>query len=339
MPKPTIKIHFQNGLTFSSFNKEVFETEGLTSIYQFEESDEPDFIVFGPYGNEIPPKGDYIRIGYFCENIKPDLSICEWAFGIPYEDAVNNSQYKRIQWHGTAPGILIKPVDYNPEQILAGKKHFCNFLYTNQVPYREEFFKQLSKYKKIDAPGKSMNNMKSIDELYQGNVWERKRQFLSTYKFTIAFENYVYPGYQTEKLYDAMQANSIPIYCGDPFIGRVFNTNSFINTSDYIKPSNSFTVSWLQKNSEPDFEDIRPSFYNKPGHRIKRKLKSVGRDLKMKYQFQKLDFTPLINRIIELDQDDDKYLDMLRQNWFNDNTSPLTLSNRQRWTDIFNKAD
>ena len=338
MSNRIIKIRFQNGLTFDNFIKEVFETENLTSVYRFEESDEPDFVVFGPYGNDIPPKGKYTRIGYFCENVKPDLSICDWAFGIPYEDNINDPRYKRIQWHGTNPKALVKTDDYDAKQILERKKHFCNFFYSNTVPYREEFFRQLSRYKTIDAPGKSMNNMQNIDVLFKGDKWERKRQFLSEYKFTIAFENYVYPGYQTEKLYDAMQVNSLPIYCGDPRIGNIFNTGSFINVSDYIRTSDSTTVNLLEKYSQPDFKDIRPSFYNKPLHRIKRKLKTGGRQLKMHYQFQKLDFKPVIDLIVELDQDDDKYIKMLQQPWFVNNKLPLNVSLKDHWIKIFSKA-
>ena len=203
-------------------------------MYQFEESAEPDFIIFGPYGNDIPPKGNYTRIGYFCENIKPDLSICEWAFGVPRGEDVKHPNYKRIQWHGVDPHLLIKKPGDDPEKILASKTKFCNFLYGHQVPYREAFFTQLSKYKKVDAPGLSMNNMPGIDMLYKGGKWEAKRQFLSPYKFTIAFENDIFPGYQTEKLYDAMLAGSIPIYCGDPYIGEIFNTKSFINAAEYL---------------------------------------------------------------------------------------------------------
>ena len=87
----------------------MFNLENLTDEYNFEESGEPDFIIFGPYGNDIPPKGNYTRIGYFCENINPDLSICEWAFGVPQEDDIKAANYKRIQWHGLNPQTLVKP--------------------------------------------------------------------------------------------------------------------------------------------------------------------------------------------------------------------------------------
>src|ERR1041385_5575671 len=98
MVKKRIKIRYQNGLDAKTVKKSILN--GLREEFDFFESDEPDFILFGPYGNDVPPKGNYVRIGYFCENIKPDLLICEWAFGIPREEEVNDPRYKRIQWHG-----------------------------------------------------------------------------------------------------------------------------------------------------------------------------------------------------------------------------------------------
>ena len=61
------------------------------------------------------------------------------------------------------------------------------------------------------------------------------------------------------------------------------------------------------------------------------------KELKMKYQFQKLDFTPLIERIIELDQDDARYIDMLNQPWFLNNTPPKDASLKDHWIKIFSK--
>lgn len=334
MPTKVIKIHYQNGINREIAQRDIFNE--LIGDYQFIESHCPDFILFGPYGNDIPKPGSYTRIAYYCENIKPDMSACEWAFGIPYEEEIKNLRYKRIQWHGLDPKTLVKPSNYNAEEIYDSKKYFCNFLYSHKVSYREEFFRQLARYKKVDAPGRSMNNMQSIDEIYKGNIWERKREFLSPYKFTIAFENYSYPGYQTEKLYDAMQANSMPIYCGDPLVNSIFNTQSFINTADYIKPGN-ILINWFERNSQADFIDIRPQDYHNPLHRVKRKLKAIGRDTKMRLQFKNLDFKPIIERIIELDQDKNKYIQVLQQPWFNNNEPPLSASLKNRWIEIFDQ--
>jgi hypothetical protein len=335
LAKPVIKIRFQNGLTFQSFKKDIFDIDGLSELFDFEESNNPDFIVFGPYGNDIPPKGNYTRIGYYCENILPDMEICDWAFGVPHESEVNHPRYKRILWHGIEPSQLIKGADYDADGIYTEKKHFCNFLYSHKVPYREKFFKLLSGYKKVEAPGASMNNMAGIDDLFQGDIWDRKRQFLSSYKFTIAFENYMNPGYQTEKLYDAMMANSIPIYMGDPFVSDVFNTKSFINANDYITIKNKALIKWLEKVSQPNFIDIRPSFYKSPLHRISRRLKAWGRGIKMQIQFKNMDFTPLIDHIKKLDDNRELYIEMLKQPWFINNKLPAAVSLKNRWIEIF----
>jgi hypothetical protein len=335
LPKQLIKINFRNGLTFVGFKKDVFDIERLTDIYDFEESVNPDFIIFGPYGNDIPPIGDYTRIGYFCENIKPDMSVCEWAFGVPPEEEVRHPNYKRIQWHGQDPQFLIKQPGYDAEKILASKTKFCNFLYSNKVTFREAFFRRLSRYKQVDAPARSMNNMTSIDGLCSGGKWEVKRQFLSRYKFTVAFENDIYPGYQTEKLYDPMMSDSIPVYCGDPNIDEVFNTKAFINVWDYID-SGSLVAKWLEKITRKDFTDIRPQYYHDSAHRVKRKLKSIGRNLKTYMQVGNADFRPVIDRIIELDRDNDKYLEILSRPWFNNNALPKNTSSRNRWIEIFN---
>jgi hypothetical protein len=332
--KKSVRIAFKNGITYQIAIKEILNE--LVNEYDFLESDHPDFILFGPYGNDIPAPGKYTRIGYFCENIIPDFSICEWAFGIPLEEEINRPNYKRIQWHGFDPEGLIKNLHDNEiDRVFNSHTKFCNFIYSNPVQYRQDFFQQLSKYKHVDAPGKSMNNMPSIDTKYQGDVWQRKRQFLSEYKFTIAFENYSYPGYQTEKLYDAMQAGSVPIYCGDPAIGDIFNTDSFLNAPDYVNMNISAPIRFLEKISQADFKDIRPQFLNSPADRIKRKFKSIGRKLKMRIQFNKLDFSDLIDRIIELDKNPALYKQYLRTPWLKNNKPSELYSTAPRWREIF----
>ena len=334
--KPIIKLRFQNGLSLESFKREVFDVNNVSNFFAFEESDNPDFIIFGPYGNDIPPVGNYIRIAYFCENITPDFSNCEWAFGVPREKEIGRNNYKRIQWHGVFPQSLIKPENQEIDRIVQSKTCFCNFLYSHKVAYREQFFKELSKYKKVDAPGKSMNNMPSIDSIYKGDIWERKRQFLSPYKFTIAFENYSYPGYQTEKLYDSMAVNSIPIYCGDPFIGDIFNTRSFINAFETLQPNYSSSLQKLEQKVQLSFIDIRPQFYKNLSHRTLRKIKQVGRELKMKIEFNNLNYKALVDRIVEIDENEGMYRNTLAQPWFNNNTAPALDCITDRWTEIFN---
>lgn len=60
-----------------------------------------------------------------------------------------------------------------------------------------------------------------------------KNAFVQQYKFTLAFENSSYPGYTTEKIFQPMMVDSMPVYWGNPLIHLDFNTKSFINVNDY----------------------------------------------------------------------------------------------------------
>jgi len=56
---------------------------------------------------------------------------------------------------------------------------------------------------------------------------------MSNYKFCLAFENSSYPGYTTEKLLNALIANTIPVYWGNPLVEKDFNNKAFINCHSY----------------------------------------------------------------------------------------------------------
>ncbi|TAF74498.1 MAG: hypothetical protein EAZ53_08940 [Bacteroidetes bacterium] len=331
--KKNIKLQFRNGLNLETFKKEVFDVNKISESYQFEESNQPDFIIFGPYGNHIPSKSyKYKRIGYFCENIVPDMNTCEFGFGMMREESIKNPNYFHIQWHGFNPEKLIKSTDVDYDKIIDSKTKFCNFIYSHKVSYRERFFVQLSRYKKVDAPGKSMNNISSIDALYPENRWRAKRLFQLDYKFTLALENYSYPGYQTEKLYDSMLSDTIPIYVGDPLVGELFNTQSFVSL--YNHEESSFIIKKIEDFAQFSFTDILPTFHKLPQHRISRKLKSVLRDYKMKLLMDKY-MDSIIDTIIDIDKNDEKYLKMFTEPWLKNNNVPENSYSDNHWKKIF----
>jgi hypothetical protein len=143
---------------------------------------------------------------------------------------------------------------------------------------RNEFFHKLCRYKKVDSGGGALNNMGY--RVPPG--WAAKLEWLRPYKFNIAFENTSLPGWTTEKIADAMQTRALPIYWGDPGVGREFNPRSFLNYHDF--PSEE----------------------------------------------------ALIEKIIELDRDDAKYLEYLRQPYFHDNR-PNEFFSRERLLNQFEK--
>jgi hypothetical protein len=55
----------------------------------------------------------------------------------------------------------------------------------------------------------------------------------------------------------------------------------------------------------------------------------------MRIQFSGINFTPLITRIAELDNDPEQYIAMLKQPWFINNELPANISLKNRWLEIF----
>ena len=106
------------------------------------------------------------------------------------------------------------------------KKDFCGIVVSRGgCKEREEFVNILNSYKTVQSGGKWNNNI--------GGPVANKFDFLSTCKFSVAFENSVTPGYCTEKLMQAFAAKTIPIYFGDATVGTQFNSKAIINVHEY----------------------------------------------------------------------------------------------------------
>ncbi len=229
---------------FYNLLKEEFEVEISTN---------PDFLFFSIFGNNHQ-NYKCKKIFYTGENIAPPLGYCNWSFSFDYlEDSRNYRLPHYLLYDGYYELIIPKII----EESLA-KRKFCNFVASNgNCQERNDFVKQLSKYKRVDCGGRWMNNI--------GYAVSDKRKFQSEYKFSIAFENNAYrPGYDwyiTEKIMEPMTVNSMPIYKGGKMVSEDFNIESFVNCHNF---NNSDEV---------------------------------------------------IEHIIELDNDDDKYLKMLNKPW------------------------
>lgn len=174
------------------------------------------------------------------------MSKCDYAFSYQHEDEIANSRYMRLpsyvrnSYEFGKRGEEFVKVKIDLSSIKKQKTKFCNFIYANDVPFRNEFFKKLNEYKKVDAPGRCMNNIypignkKSWKDSRLSEDWNKEKlNFLKKYKFTIAFQNGEYGGYVDEKICDPMKVESIPIFWGNSRIGDDFNTKSFINVHDF----------------------------------------------------------------------------------------------------------
>ena len=229
-------------------------------------------------------KGNFKTIFFAGEHISPNMNSCDWAFGSDPENKINNPRYMRLPTYLVADyqlgmkkesRMLIKR-RINIDNLKKEKTKFCNFIYSQDIPERNKFFYMINSYKKVDSPGRCMNNMAPIGandpkKSRMAKNWvSQKINFLRSYKFTIAFENADIPGWTTEKLIHPMLANSIPIYFGNDFVSSEFNTKSFINYHDFksiedfikhIKNIDTNEKLWEKYLKQPWFKSNRPNKY------------------------------------------------------------------------------
>lgn len=207
----------------------------LRKYYNVELSEKPDYIFYHESSFEHL-KYNGIKIFYTGENISPNFNLCDYAISFDYINF--HDRHYRLP-------IYFVAVFYNKEELkLAGKidmtkqivfskndllkkTEFCSFVYSNYLANdsRAIIFDKLSGYKKVNAGGKYLNNI--------GNKIDNKLEFELKHKFSIAFENSSRAGYTTEKIVSSFVAKTIPIYWGNPEIGKEFNTKRFINCHDF----------------------------------------------------------------------------------------------------------
>ncbi|MFA6570418.1 MAG: glycosyltransferase family 10 [Bacteroidota bacterium] len=228
----------------------------LKQKYEIElDENEPDFLFYSIFGT----KHKYYsckKIFFTGENVRPDFSECDYAFTFDFIE--NNPRHYRLPLYPLFGDCNQLLKEKNPEEIIKQKNDFCCFVNSNPTPkQRIKFFKKLSEYKKVNSGGRVLNNL--------GYRVADKMSFMRKHKFTIAYENNSFPGYTTEKIFEPMLVNSVPIYWGNPLVHLDFNPKSFINAHDY--------------STEEE----------------------------------------LIERIIEIDNNDKLYLEMLAEPYFTDN--------------------
>lgn len=223
MKKKKIKLKFADFWDGYDEHCNVFVTV-LSEQYELEISDHPDYLIYSTFGYENLKYVDCVKIFYTGESITPDFNLCDYAIG--FDIMALGDRYMRLPLYAFY-GIeaLGNPKMIDPEKALNRK--FCSFVVSNgtDAPERNRFFYLLSEYKRVDSGG-----------LYENNVGGRvadKKEFISNYKFNIAFENSSKDGYTTEKIMEPMLVNSLPIYWGNRQVGLDFNPASFVDAADY----------------------------------------------------------------------------------------------------------
>ena len=230
----------------------------------------PQYVFCSNFNNYSFCKFDGIRIFMDYECYYPNLNLIDYAFlgALDLED-----RDRCLRWNPAIMTLYEEEKLYNhnyTEEDVKKKKFFCNYIYSHDnYNIRTEIFKKLNAYRHVDSAGNYLNNMNgwhpgSRADASAGNKNFSKYEFLKDYKFTIAYENYQYPSYNTEKILDAFFVGSVPIYWGDKDICKIYNKNAFINAMDYdtveevvdvVRKIDSNNELYLNMLNQPIFND------------------------------------------------------------------------------------
>lgn len=98
----------------------------------------------------------------------------------------------------------------NPSNSSYDGRKFCAFISSHDDIGRNELFDEINAIGHIDSCGRFRHNCDDLQTLYGDD----KLSFLRHYRFNLCPENSNYPGYCTEKIFEAIAAGCIPLYWG-----------------------------------------------------------------------------------------------------------------------------
>ncbi len=197
---------------------------------------------------------------------------------------VDNEKY----FHFSLPNKLPEPCIYAPSQAvkfcctIASQKYgnHPNEIYTERVQairwfeqnHPEEFdlygigwdrffFKKISLanpvlsllYRKFPLP-----RWRSFPS-HRGPV-KSKRSTLQQYKFSLCYENSIFPGYLTEKIFDALFAGCVPVYLGDPEVEKSIPADAFVDKRHFA--TYEILYDFLKNMTQEEYERYRRAIHN-----------------------------------------------------------------------------
>jgi hypothetical protein len=182
--------------------------------------------VLAEYGHRATssPISDRVNIWYSGENKRPPLGE-QWDSFMSYDvDAFGGKNIYLPLWvTRLAPTVesaieQIEKLTLTRSYETSREKGFCAVI-SNPEPVRMQFIRLLRKKVDVDVFGR------------MGEQLENKNKTLSNYKFNLCFENDEYPGYVTEKPFEAWMSGCIPIWRGIDK-QRYLNSDALVNVSE-----------------------------------------------------------------------------------------------------------
>lgn len=203
----------------------------------------PNLVFWGPLSLGTEQRWPTVPKVYFTgENARPNKSAFTFLnLGFDYDTSESYIRLPlwvlEINWWGCAPNQMENPKPVSVADATTaikdrGNREFCAFVATNPTnPTRNAVFNMLNQWRPVASGGRLFCNLPTgpIPAGLGGGGGElAKIEFYKKYNFALTMENSGYPGYVTEKLFHAKVAGCVPIYWGDIYVDRDFDSDGYI---------------------------------------------------------------------------------------------------------------
>ncbi|MBP2300478.1 glycosyltransferase family 10 domain-containing protein [Azospirillum picis] len=236
--KPPLKLAFHDFWPEFDSRRNFFTALLATRFAVRVVEDDSDLAIVSVFGGRHREMRSARSLYFTGENRRPPLDSFDMAVSF---DRLDDPRHFRLplyvvhahdHFRETATPLFCQPVlpPVLPSRREFQDRGFCAFLYKNpHAERRNAFFAMLDARRRVDAVGWHLNNTGSVVR----TGWLPKIKVFQRYRFAFAFENSSHPGYLTEKILDAFQAGTVPLYWGDPELRREVAAGSFIDVSAF----------------------------------------------------------------------------------------------------------
>ncbi len=222
MSKPQLKVWFTDFWGGFDLHANPF-LKMLGRDYEVLLDRQPDLLICSCYSFDHLAYKCH-KLFYTGENVRPDYKLFDRSLSFDWDDyGGKNLRFPLFRFNGDLEKYHLVPPQ--PQRDVQDKKFCCMLVSNPNGLERNEFFDLLSQYKTVDSGGAYRNNV--------GGRVEDKLSFIADYKFVLSFENSMYPGYSSEKVLEPLIAGTVPVYWGNPEIGKDFNEQRIINVHRY----------------------------------------------------------------------------------------------------------
>ncbi len=203
----------------------------------------PGGVQFGPWAklyNFQPSKNAKVNIFYTAENVRCPYGDWDGYLSFDRDSYGGKNAYFPLWWltctdmlseksgHFLGERMSLEVMMNSRTPIIKKRKKFCVAFIGMPYPHRLQSLSALASIDRVDVFGK-----------FAGKYTESKLKESKEYKFVFCFENDLYPGYVTEKVFEAWATGAIPLYWGadpDGYINpkAIINLNDFDSIDDFL---------------------------------------------------------------------------------------------------------